>query len=111
MQLAPDTILPAYDQAQLDKRFLVELDRLLEAEAFATYHEWANAVGVNRNYVAAIARGTYHANLMLLYNTVRHFPSFDFAYVVFGAAVTDRAEPLTLPARRSGPRPKTALPA
>lgn len=106
MQLAPSSTLPPFDQAQLDRRFLAELARLLDTEAFATYTEWASLVGVGANYVAAIAGGRYHASLKLLYTTVRAFPSFDFNYVVFGAAVYARPEPTAAPARKRGPRPK-----
>ncbi|TPG66044.1 hypothetical protein [Hymenobacter nivis] len=104
--LSDATPLPAYDQAQVDKRFLAELDRLLHAGAFPTYAEWATTVGVNKNYASAIARGTYHCNLAMLYNTVRHFPACDFNYVVFGSAVYARPEPTELPHRARGPRPK-----
>ena len=104
MQPAPATALPAFDQTQLDRRFLAELDRLRQLEAFPTYTAWAAAVGGRSNYVAAIARGTYHCNLALLYNTLRRYPAFDFNYVVFGSAVYARPEPAQLPARPRGPR-------
>lgn len=42
--------LPAFAQRQVDKRFLAELHRLLEAQAFATYRAWASAVGVPASY-------------------------------------------------------------
>jgi hypothetical protein len=106
MQPAPATSLPAYDQAQLDKRFLTELARLLDAGTFASYGEWAATVGVSASYVASIAAGRYHANLKLLYASVRHYPSFDFNYVVFGAAVYARPEPTAAPVRARGRRPK-----
>lgn len=111
MQAAPATPLPPFDQAQLDKRFLAELDRLLQAEVFATYAAWAKSVQVNPNYVAAIHAGRYHCNLKLLYKTVRLYPAFDFNYVVFGSAVYARPEPTEVPARPRGPRPKTPTPA
>jgi transcriptional regulator with XRE-family HTH domain/DNA-binding XRE family transcriptional regulator len=100
--------LPAFDRMQMDKRFLTELARLLEANAFATYEVWAQAVGVNPNYVAAIEKGRYHFNIELLYNTVRLYPAFDFIYVVFGSAWSDRPEPTGFPKRTRGPRPKVA---
>lgn len=109
MQTAPATSLPAFDQAQLDRRFLTELDRLLDTEAFATYAEWASAAGVGANYVAAIASGRYHASLKLLYATLRAFPSFDFNYVVFGSAVYARPEPTVAPVRKRGRPPRTPV--
>ncbi|MGI4871346.1 MAG: hypothetical protein ACRYFX_09220 [Janthinobacterium lividum] len=99
------TPLPPFDQAQLDRRFLAELDRLLTAGVFPTYTAWAQAVGVHPSRVAAIARGAYHCNLTLLYDTVRHFPACDFNYVVFGSAVYARPEPAAVPHRRRGPAP------
>lgn len=110
MQLAPATELPPFDQAQLDRRFLTELARLLDTEAFATYAEWATAVEVSASYLAGIRRGTYHANLRLLYSTLRHYPGFDFNFVVFGAAVYARPEPTAAPVPRRGrvPQPKKA---
>ena len=105
MLTAPATPLPPYDQAQLDRRFLAELDRLLDAEVFATYTAWALAVGVPPNRVSNIAKGSYHASLKLLYDTARHFPTFDFNYVVFGSAVYARPEPASVPHRRRGPTP------
>lgn len=109
MQPAPVTALPPFDQAQLDRRFLSELARLLDAEAFGSYAAWAGAVGVSPNYVAAIASGRYHASLKLLYSTVQAFPSFDFTHVVFGAAVSARPEPLVAPARQRGRPPRTPV--
>jgi len=111
MQPAPATQLPAYDQAQLDKRFLTELARLLDTEAFATYAEWAATVGVSASYLAGIRRGTYHANLSLLYSTLRHYPGFDFNFVVFGAAVYARPEPTVAPVPRRGRVPQPKAPA
>ena len=102
MHSAPATPLPAFDQAQLDRRFLTELARLFEAEAFATYAEWAAAVGVSANYVAAIQSGRYHCSLKLLYNTLRSYPATDFTYVLFG---TGRPEPVSAPRRQRG-RPR-----
>jgi hypothetical protein len=113
MQTAPATALPDYDQKQLDKRFLVELDRLLQAEAFPTYTAWAKSVQANPNIVAGIASGRYHCNLKMLYRTLRLYPAFDFNYVVFGSAVYARPEPTELPARPTGPstrRAKAATP-
>lgn len=107
--LSPSTPLPAFDQTQLDRRFLVELDRLLQAEVFGSYREWALTLGVNPNYVAAIASGRYHCNLKLLYDSVRHYPAFDFQYVVFGSAVYARAEPGEVPKRARGRRPKVPV--
>ena len=106
MRTAPVTNLPAFDQAQVDKRFLTELDRMLQAEVFATYSIWAATVGVSANYVNAIDAGRYHASLKLLYATLRHYPAFDFNYVIFGSAVYARPEPETAPKRVRGPRPK-----
>jgi hypothetical protein len=105
---APATPLPAFDQAQVDKRFLVELDRLLQAEAFGSYREWASTLRINVGYAAAIESGRYHCNLKLLYNTVRFYPSFDFNFVVFGSAVYARPEPTAAPKRARGPKPKVA---
>ncbi|RZL16193.1 MAG: hypothetical protein EOO62_01955 [Hymenobacter sp.] len=98
--------LPYFDQAQVDKRFLTELDRLLQADVFATYKQWTETVGVSASYVNGIAAGRYHASLKLLYATVRAFPSFDFNYVVFGSAVYARPEPSEVPKRARGPRVK-----
>ncbi|NML67644.1 hypothetical protein HHL22_20780 [Hymenobacter sp. RP-2-7] len=109
MLTAPATPLPAYDQAQVDKRFLVELDRLLQAGAFTSYREWGLTLGVNPNYVAAIAAGRYHCNLKLLYDTVRHFPGCDFNYVVFGSAIYARPEPKEAPKRALGRRTKAPI--
>jgi hypothetical protein len=109
MLTSPAAALPPYDQAQLDKRFLTELDRLLQAEAFASYREWAATLRISLN-PAEIESGRYHCNLKLLYNTVRHFPSFDFNYVVFGSAVYARPEPSQAPKRQRG-RPPKVLPA
>jgi DNA-binding XRE family transcriptional regulator len=106
--LTPSTPLPAFDQLQVDKRFLAELTRLYEAQVFATYRDWAITLGVNPNYVAAIESGRYHANLKLLYDTARHYPAFDFQYVVFGSAVYARPEPGEVPKRVRGRRPKVA---
>ncbi|RZK32960.1 MAG: XRE family transcriptional regulator [Hymenobacter sp.] len=101
----PHTTLPEFDQAQIDRRFLTELDRLLKAKAFLTYTAWAQAIDVSPSYVAAIERGRYHFNIELLYRTVRRFPDFDFTYVLFGSALTARPEPTELPRRGRG-RPK-----
>ncbi|GAA4501333.1 hypothetical protein GCM10023172_23000 [Hymenobacter ginsengisoli] len=100
------SILPVFDQALIDKRFLTELDRLLRAQVFPTYLAWARAVDVSPNYVSAIEKGRYHFNLELLYNTVSKFPDFDFTYVVFGSALSSRPEPTELPKRERGRRPK-----
>jgi hypothetical protein len=106
MLTSPANPLPAFDQAQLDKRFLTELDRLLQAEAFQSYNGWAAAMGVSASYVNGIAAGRYHASLKLLYSTLRFYPTFDFNYVVFGSAVYARPEPSEVPKRVRGPRPK-----
>ena len=106
MQPAPATVLPPFDQAQLDRRFLAELARLLDAEVFATYAAWAGAVGVSPNYVAAIASGRYHASLKLLYSTVQAFPAFDFTHVVFGSPVSGKPEPVAAPPRQRGRPPR-----
>lgn len=108
MLTAPANPLPPYDQAQLDKRFLTELDRLLQLEVITSYGSWATAVGVSASYVNGIASSRYHASLKLLYTTLRHYPTFDFNYVVFGSAVYARPEPSETPKRVRGPRPKTA---
>lgn len=104
----PATPLPAFDQVQVDKRFLTELDRLLNLEVIATYGTWAASVNVSASYVNGIAAGRYHASLKLLYSTVRRYPAFDFNYVVFGSAVYARPEPSQAPKRTRGPRPKPA---
>lgn len=109
MQPLPEK-LPAFDQAQLDRRFLTELDRLLQAEVFDSYQDWASAVGVSPNYVAAIARGTYHCNLALLYNTLRHYPATDLSFVLFGAAASSRPEPVVAPVRQRGRPPGPPAP-
>ena len=103
--------LPVFDQSQIDKRFLTELDRLLKAKAFPSYKVWAQAVDVSPSYVAAIERGRYHFNIDLLYNTARHFPDFDFIYVVFGSALSARSEPTEVPKRDRGRRPQEEIPA
>lgn len=109
MQRTPETPLPLFDQAALDRRFLAELERLLDAEVFGSYLEWSNAVGVAASYVSAIGAGRYHCNLQLLYNTVRQYPAADFNYVLFGAARSTRPEPVSVPRRPRG-RPR-AVPA
>jgi hypothetical protein len=98
----PTTNLPAFDRAQLDKRFLTELERLLQAEAFTSYDQWAKTVGVSASYVAGMASGRYHCNLKLLYNTLRFFPGTDLGYVLFGSAVYARPEPTAAPVRKRG---------
>jgi transcriptional regulator with XRE-family HTH domain len=97
--------LPIFDQVQLDKRFLTELDRLLKIGVFSSYRAWAQAVGVSPNYVAAIEKGRNHSSIELLYNTAQHFVEFDFTYVVFGSALSNRPEPSELPKRERGRRP------
>jgi hypothetical protein len=111
MHPASATPLPPFDQAQLDRRFLAELARLLDAEAFATSAAWAGAVGVSPNSGAAIAGGRYHASLKLLYATLRAYPAFDFGYVVFGSAVYARPEPPAAPKRPRGRPPRIPIPA
>lgn len=98
--------LPAFDQAQVDKRFLTELDRLLQTGAFATYREWAKRVGVPESHVNGIAAGRYHCNIKLLYNTLRFFPGTDLGFVLFGSAVFARPEPVAAPVRKRGARIK-----
>jgi DNA-binding XRE family transcriptional regulator len=110
MQPSPATPLPAFDQAALDRRFLTELARLLDAEAFASYAEWAATVGVSASTVAGIAAGRYHCSLKLLYNTLRAYPTTDFNYVVLGSAVYARPEPTAAPLRQRG-RPRAHAPA
>jgi hypothetical protein len=109
MLTVPASALPPYDQDQLDKRFLTELDRLLQSEVITTYNSWATAVGVSASYVNGIAAGRYHASLKLLYTTVRCYPTFDFNYVVFGSAVYARPEPSEAPKRVRGRRPKQSV--
>lgn len=109
MLITPTADLGPFDQAQLDKRFLTELDRLLQAEIFATYAEWGATVQVSANYVNGIASGRYHASLKLLYSTLRQYPAFDFNYVVFGSAMMARPEPDAAPARVRGRRPKAVV--
>jgi hypothetical protein len=108
--ILPATPLPAYDQAQLDKRFLTELERLLDAGAFATYGEWASTVGAPPERVAAIRRGAYHCNLKLLYNTLRHYPTADLGFVLFGSAVYARPEPTQAPRPKQGRPARVKLP-
>lgn len=100
----PKGALPAFDQIQVDRRFLTELDYLLKIRALPSYTAWAQAVDVSANYVAAIERGRYHCNLELLYRTARCFPDFDFNYVLFGSASSNRPEPTDLPKRDRGRR-------
>ena len=107
MLSSPATSLPAFDQNQVDKRFLTELDRLLQAGAFATYREWAEAVGVAESTVNGIASGRYHCNLKLLYGTVRAFTGCDVGFVLFGSAVYARPEPTEAPLRKKGRVPKS----
>lgn len=108
LPISPEN-LPAYDQAQLDKRFLTELDRLLQAGVFTSYKEWAQRLDVPETHVSGIASGRYHCNLMLLYNTLRFFPATDLGYVLFGAALTGRPEPTAVPARKKGRPAKQPL--
>jgi hypothetical protein len=102
MQPSPATQLPPFDQAALDRRFLTELARLLDADTFASYAAWAAAVGASANYVAAIAGGRYHCSLKLLYNTLRAYPATNYTYVLFGDG---RPEPVSAPRRQRG-RPR-----
>jgi len=108
MLTIPETDLPAFDQAQVDKRFLIELDRLLQDNIITTYAQWAEFMGVSPSYVNGIAAGRYHASLKLLYTTLQHYPDFEMSYVIFGSAVDARPEPVAVPKRVRGPRPKTA---
>jgi hypothetical protein len=106
MLTSPAISLDAFDQAQVDKRFLTELNRLLQAEVFATYADWAAAVEVSTSYINGIGAGRYHASLKLLCTTLRHYPTFDFNYVILGSAVYTRPEPDAAPKRVRGRRPK-----
>jgi hypothetical protein len=108
MLTTPAAPLPAFDQAQLDKRFLTELDRLLQDDVFASYADWAAAMKVSPSYVNGIAAGRYHASLKLLYTTMQLYPVFDFNYVIFGSAIDARPEPTAAPKRARGRRPKVA---
>lgn len=111
MQPTPETPLPDFDQAALDRRFLAELERLLDEEIMGSYLEWATAVGVAASYVSAITAGRYHCNLQLLYNTLRHYPATDITYVLFGAARSPRPEPAPLTRRGRGRPLRTPAPA
>jgi hypothetical protein len=106
MLTSPAISLSAFDQAQVNKRFLTELDRLLQAEVFATYADWAAAVEVSPSYVNGIDAGRYHASLKLLCTTLCHYPTFDFNYVIFGSAVYARLELDAAPQRVRGRRPR-----
>lgn len=107
MLTGPTSPLPAFDQAQLDRRFLAELHRLLEVGILATYADWTRTLGVNVARVSEIEKGRYHCSLKLLYDTLRHYPGFDYQYVLFGSAVYARPEPTSAPKRRRGPQPGT----
>ncbi len=96
--------LPDFDQAATDRRFLLELDRLLQLGAFASYRQAAEAMGVRPGVLSEIQTGRYHCNLKLLYSLVQHFPQADAYFVFFGAPAQPRTEPATMPARQRGRR-------
>lgn len=96
--------LPEFDQAATDRRFLLELDRLLQQGAFVSYRQAAEMMGVRHGVLSEIQTGRYHCNLKLLYALVQHFPQADAHFVFFGPPPAPRTEPDAMPSRPRGRR-------
>jgi len=96
--------LPDFDQAATDRRFLTELDRLLQTGAFSSYRELALQLDISPGLFAAIEAGRYHCNLKLLYELTRHYPAADLSFILYGAAAGNRPEPTGVPVRERGRR-------
>jgi hypothetical protein len=96
--------LPDFDQAATDRRFLLELDRLLQQGAFVSYRQAAEKMGIRPSVLSEIQTGRYHCNLKLLYALVQQFPQADAYFIFFGAPAQPRTEPTTMPARQRGRR-------
>jgi hypothetical protein len=99
--------LPDFDQAATDRRFLTELDRLLQVGVLDSYADFARTLGIRKGVIGEIETGRYHCNLKLLYGLVQHYPQADLNFIVFGAlaAAGARPEPQMVPARQRGRRP------
>lgn len=94
--------LPDFDQAATDRRFLTELDRLLQAGAFGSYKELAATLGQRTGLFSEIESGRYHCNLKLIYTLVQHYPQADLGFILFPESA--EAAPATVPVRARGRR-------
>lgn len=95
--------LPDFDPTALNRRFLAELHRLYEEQAFSTYHELTQILKApSVSYFAQLEKGRYTLSTRLLYNLMRHFPQADLSFIVLGGAATGREEPTTVPNRPRG---------
>jgi DNA-binding XRE family transcriptional regulator len=104
MLLTPE-MLPPFDQADLDLRFLAEADRLLREGAASSYTDLAKRMGVRTGLFSEIEAGRYHCNLKLLYALAQHFPEADVNFIFFGPVSSDQHQPTQAPARPLGRRP------
>lgn len=97
--------LPDFDQAATDRRFLTELDRLLQAGAFTSYKELAATLGQRTGLFSEIESGRYHCNLKLIYALAQHYPAADLNFILFGTSALGQPEPTDAPVRQRGRRP------
>ncbi|RSK29886.1 hypothetical protein [Hymenobacter metallilatus] len=94
--------LPAYDERQLDMRFLTEAARLLEEGAVHSYRELAEKLQQQPVIFRQVEIGRYHCSVKMLYQLRAHFPTADVDWVLYGQAYTGRPEPTQAPKRERG---------
>ncbi|MCC3156472.1 hypothetical protein LJ737_04440 [Hymenobacter sp. 15J16-1T3B] len=104
------TTLPPFDQVAMDRRFVWEVQRLLDEGVISSFRELAAKMEVNPSLLSLIERGTNHANQRLLYELHRHCPVANVPWVLLGEAATGRPEPAGWPKRQRGrPWPQKAV--
>ena len=110
MLLLSPSRLPDFDQAAFDRRYLTELDRLMQLGLFDSYQEFARTTKIRAGKLSEIEKGRYHCNVKMLYELVRYYPQADLNFIFFGSAVFARPEPPVAPDRggKQGRRPTRA---
>ncbi|GAA3940783.1 hypothetical protein [Hymenobacter algoricola] len=94
--------LPEFDQEAMDRRFVAEVHRLFEVGVFSTFREFLDAIAAHPSLLSNIESGKNHCNQRMLYNLLRQYPAADVNWVLFGAALTGRAEPVRTLQRQRG---------
>ncbi|MBX0293146.1 hypothetical protein K3G63_22060 [Hymenobacter sp. HSC-4F20] len=81
--------VPTFSQADVDARFLEEVQRLRYEGAFDTYSELATILQAHRSIISEIQSGRYHCTLKLVFMLDAYF-EVDLLYIIRGDGSTNR---------------------